>query len=122
MFDLEILKSVADKNSFTYAYRIPAIYNLSGFPKALTLANCSGSLMACGFLTKYSHNTTASDKETEEDFIACNKSWLSLHPSAVIEPERQKAFEANREIDEKLENIKQITAEAIKKEQRRMFG
>jgi hypothetical protein len=121
LFDLKILKKPTERADFYYAYQIIGIYDLSVCPKALTLVNYRGTLMACGFLTKYSHNSTEIDKVTESEFKHCMSLWLPIFSSRNIDREKQKAFERDPAINTRSEALKRITEDTVKKERTRMF-
>lgn len=122
LFDLKILKKTTEQADFYYAYQIRRIYDLSVCPKALALVNYRGTLIACGFLTKYSHNSTKTDKVTESKFKHCMNLWLPIFSSGNIDREQQKAFERNIAISTSSEALKRITDDTVKKERTRMFG
>jgi hypothetical protein len=122
LFDLKILNKPSEQADFYYAYQIKGIYDLSVCPKALALVNYRGTLMACGFLTKYSHNSTEIDKATESEFKHCMNLWLPIFSSRNIDREKQKAFEKNTAISTRSEALKRITEDTVKKERTRMFG
>jgi hypothetical protein len=122
LFDLKIFQTTPEKPAaFHYAYDIDSGHNLSACPKALTLVNYRGTLMACGFLTKYTHSK-AEDDRAKKYFDECKSIWLPIFSSSGIDVEKQKAFENDTSLTAKFKALRTITEETVKKEQKRLSG
>jgi hypothetical protein len=114
LFDLKILKTTKEKADFIYAYQIAENHDLSEHPGRLELVNCHGTLMACGFLTAYTHSKTE-----DERAMKCFDDCKPLFSDRELDTAELKRL--NISLNKSLKVVRKITEDAVKKEQIRMF-
>jgi hypothetical protein len=88
LFDLQMLQATSEKRAALYTYDIRESYNLSLCPKALTLVNYRGTLMACGFLTKYTHSKAEDDRANTSMSVRLCGFLSSLPRSSLLRSKR----------------------------------
>lgn len=110
MLALENLNTANNRADFTYAYRVSPNADLSGWTKLKGLINCHGTLMACGYLTKYTHSKV-DDERAKKCFDDCR----SLISAGKLNKERILLLNKNLKI------VQKITQDTVEKERERRF-